>query len=63
MVSAINYASFCNRTADPIQNYFLRTNDEIFFVASYSTPLALWGKVFQFSLILLNLNIFLFEQS
>ncbi|KAH8297548.1 hypothetical protein KR054_002775 [Drosophila jambulina] len=44
MVSAINYASFCNRTADPIQNYFLRTNDEIFFVVSYSTPLALWGK-------------------
>ncbi|XP_017127825.2 uncharacterized protein LOC108146358 [Drosophila elegans] len=44
MVSAINYASFCNRTADPIQNYFLRTNDEIFFVASYSTPLAIWGK-------------------
>ncbi|KAH8305104.1 hypothetical protein KR059_008940 [Drosophila kikkawai] len=44
MISAINYASFCNRTADPIQNYFLRTNDEIFFVASYSTPLAIWGK-------------------
>ncbi|KAH8386167.1 hypothetical protein KR200_002103 [Drosophila serrata] len=44
MVSAINYASFCNRTADPIQNYFLRTNDEIFFVTSYSTPLAMWGK-------------------
>ncbi|KAH8298632.1 hypothetical protein KR018_003288 [Drosophila ironensis] len=44
IISAINYASFCNRTADPIQNYFLRTNDEIFFVASYSTPLALWGK-------------------
>ncbi|EDX09147.1 GD13804 [Drosophila simulans] len=44
MVSAINYASFCNRTADPIQNYFLRTNDKIFFVTSYSITLALWGK-------------------
>ncbi|KAH8319455.1 hypothetical protein KR067_009915 [Drosophila pandora] len=44
MVSAINYASYCNRTADPIQNYFIRTNDEIFFVTSYSTPLAIWGK-------------------
>ncbi|XP_022221834.2 gustatory receptor for sugar taste 64f [Drosophila obscura] len=44
MISAINYASYCNSTADPIKNYFLRTNDEIFYVTSYSTTLAMWGK-------------------
>ncbi|XP_033242684.1 gustatory receptor for sugar taste 64f isoform X1 [Drosophila miranda] len=44
MISAIHYARYCNSTSDPIKNYFLRTNDEIFYVTSYSTALALWGK-------------------
>lgn len=45
IISAINYASFCNRTDDPIRNFFEMTNDEIFYVLNYSTPLALWGKI------------------
>ncbi|XP_032290821.1 gustatory receptor for sugar taste 64f isoform X2 [Drosophila virilis] len=45
MISAINYASYCNKTDDPIRNFFLLTNDEIFYVFDYSTPLALWGKL------------------
>ncbi|EDV97686.1 gustatory receptor for sugar taste 64f [Drosophila grimshawi] len=45
IISAISYASFCNRTDDPIRNFFLLTNDEIFFVLDYSLPLALWGKL------------------
>ncbi|BFF98554.1 uncharacterized protein DMAD_06693 [Drosophila madeirensis] len=44
IVSAINYAWYCNGTSDPIKNFFLLTNDEIFYVTSYSTTLALWGK-------------------
>ncbi|KAH8371100.1 hypothetical protein KR093_006246 [Drosophila rubida] len=45
MISAINYASVCNVTDDPIKNFFMLTNDEIFFIMDYSTPLALWGKL------------------
>lgn len=45
MISAINYASYCNKTDDPIRNFFLLTNDEIFYIFDYSTPLALWGKL------------------
>lgn len=48
MVSAINYSIFCNETADPIQNFFLLTNDEIFYVFDYSPILAMWGKLQNF---------------
>ncbi|KAM8709834.1 hypothetical protein ACLKA7_016611 [Drosophila subpalustris] len=45
MISAINYSAFCNTTADPIKNFFLLTNDEIFYVLDYSPFLAAWGKL------------------
>lgn len=48
MISAINYSAFCNETNDPIQNFFLLTNDEIFYVLDYSPTLAMWGKLQNF---------------
>jgi len=44
MLSAINYSAYCNTTSDPIKNFFLLTNDEIFYVMDYSPFLAMWGK-------------------
>lgn len=48
MISAINYSAFCNQTDDPIRNFFLLTNDEIFYVLDYSATLAMWGKLQNF---------------
>lgn len=48
MISAINYSAFCNETDDPIRNFFLLTNDEIFYVLDYSPILAMWGKLQNF---------------
>ncbi|EDW79897.2 uncharacterized protein Dwil_GK17771 [Drosophila willistoni] len=48
MLSAVNYSAYCNQSSDPIENYFLHTNDEIFYVFHYSNLLAVWGKLQNF---------------
>ncbi|ALC44534.1 Gr64c, partial [Drosophila busckii] len=45
MISAINYSFYCNATDDPVRNFFMLTNDHIFYVFNYAAPLAIWAKL------------------
>ncbi|XP_028895609.2 gustatory receptor for sugar taste 64f [Zeugodacus cucurbitae] len=45
ILSNIHYANYCPQTEDPIENFFIITNQHLFMIFPYSVPLAIWGKV------------------
>ncbi|XP_055909607.1 gustatory receptor for sugar taste 64f-like [Eupeodes corollae] len=45
IISLIHHANFCPITDDPIEDFFLRSNNQIFYVFSYSVWLAWYGKI------------------
>lgn len=45
ILSNIHYSNYCPQTEDPIENFFILTNQHLFIIFNYSIPLAIWGKV------------------